>query len=67
MKTPFCLFLSTILSTTTALAERKIIQIGTKPESVCRGFGGKLYVTMPDLDELWYQLNRQPVHALADN
>ena len=46
MKTPFCLFLATILSITTALAERKIIEIGTKPESVCRGFGGKLYVTM---------------------
>ena len=46
MKTPFCLFLATILSITTALAEKKIIEIGTKPESVCRGFGGKLYVTM---------------------
>ena len=46
MKTPSCLFLATILSITTALAERKIIEIGTKPESVCRGFGGKLYVTM---------------------
>ena len=46
MKTPFCLFLATILSITTALAERKIIEIGTKPESVCRGFGGKLYITM---------------------
>jgi hypothetical protein len=21
---------------------------------------------MPDLEELWYQLNRQPVHAFAD-
>ena len=26
--------------------EKKVIEIGTKPESVCRGFGGKLYVTM---------------------
>ncbi len=46
MKTLSCLFLATILSITTALAEKKIIEIGTKPESVCRGFGGKLYVTM---------------------
>ena len=46
MKTPSCLFLATILSITTALAEKKIIEIGTKPESICRGFGGKLYVTM---------------------
>jgi hypothetical protein len=23
-------------------------------------------LTMPDLEELWYDLNRQPVHAFAD-
>ena len=27
-------------------AERKTLEVGTKPESVCRGFNGKLYVTM---------------------
>ena len=46
MKTTFCLFRATILSITAALTERKITEIGTKPESVCRGFGGKLYFTM---------------------
>tara|TARA_Y100000588_G_scaffold383612_1_gene473285 strand:+ start:465 stop:923 length:459 start_codon:yes stop_codon:yes gene_type:complete len=24
------------------------------------------WITMPDLEELWYQLNRQPVHAFSD-
>jgi hypothetical protein len=46
MKSLSCLFLATTLGIATAFAERKIIEIGTKPESVCRGFGGKLYVTM---------------------
>lgn len=27
-------------------AEKKTIEVGTKPESICRGFQGKLYVTM---------------------
>ena len=46
MKTLSCLLLATILSITSAWAEKRVIEIGTKPESVCRGFGGKLYVTM---------------------
>lgn len=32
-------------------AERKTLDVGTKPESVCRGFDGKLYVTMIGGDE----------------
>jgi len=32
-------------------AEAKVLKVGTKPESVCRGFGGKLYVTMINGDE----------------
>ena len=32
-------------------AERKTINVGIKPESVCRGFNGKLYVTMIGGDE----------------
>ena len=31
--------------------EAKVLKVGTKPESVCRGFGGKLYVTMINGDE----------------
>ena len=34
-----------------ASAEPKVLKVGTKPESVCRGFGGKLYVTMINGDE----------------
>ena len=34
-----------------AVAETKVLKVGTKPESVCRGFGGKLYVTMINGDE----------------
>ena len=30
----------------TAHAEHKVLKVGTQPESVCRGFGGKLYVTI---------------------
>lgn len=30
----------------TTLAQRKVIPVGTRPESVARGFGGKLYVTV---------------------
>ena len=29
----------------------KVLEVGTKPESVCKGFGGKLYVTMIGGDE----------------
>jgi len=32
-------------------AEPKVIKVGTKPESVCRGFGDKLYVTIIGGDE----------------
>ena len=31
--------------------EAKTLKVGTKPESVCRGFGGKLYVTMINNEE----------------
>ena len=34
-----------------AAAETKVLKVGTKPESVCRGFGGKLYVTMINGEE----------------
>ena len=46
MKTLSLLLLALALSPFYALGEKKVIEIGTKPESVCRGFGGKLYVTM---------------------
>ena len=40
------------LSNTRLLAEgHKSINVGKNPESVCRGFGGKLYVTMINGDE----------------
>lgn len=32
-------------------AELKVLKVGTKPESVCRGFDDKLYVTMINDDE----------------
>lgn len=51
MKALSLLLLATSLCFTAAAAERKVIEIGTKPESVCRGFGGKLYVTMINGDE----------------
>ena len=34
-----------------AQAEKKVIQVGNQPESVCRGFGGKLYVTIINEDQ----------------
>lgn len=34
-----------------AAAEAKVLKVGTKPESVCRGFDGKLYVTIINGDE----------------
>ncbi len=34
-----------------AQAKAKVLEVGTKPESVCRGFGGKLYVTIIGGDE----------------
>lgn len=41
------------LSVSTGVAQEavKVLEVGTKPESVCRGFGGKLYVTMINGDE----------------
>jgi len=33
------------------LGEAKTLKVGTKPESVCRGFDGKLYVTMINGEE----------------
>ena len=39
------------LTVSTGADEVKILKVGTKPESVCRGFGGKLYVTMINGDE----------------
>ncbi len=38
-----CLFSTSLLCAETPL---KTIKVGEKPESVCRGFGGKLYVTL---------------------
>tara|TARA_Y100000588_G_scaffold316711_1_gene345406 strand:- start:209 stop:1147 length:939 start_codon:yes stop_codon:yes gene_type:complete len=35
----------------TSKAKKKIIEIGTKPESICRGFQDKLFVTMIGGDE----------------
>jgi sugar lactone lactonase YvrE len=34
-----------------AQAEDKVIHVGKQPESVCRGFGGKLYVTIINDDQ----------------
>jgi sugar lactone lactonase YvrE len=39
------------IATTLATAEPRVLEVGTKPESVCRGFGGKLYVTMINGEE----------------
>lgn len=49
MKTIFVFLLSVGVSAALAAAEArgvKTIKVGEKPESVCRGFGGKLYVTI---------------------
>ncbi len=51
MKTLSLLLLATSLCFSAIAADKKVIEIGTKPESVCRGFGGKLYVTMINGDE----------------
>ena len=40
-----------VLQLPVAAAPPKVIKVGTKPESVCRGFGGKLYVTMINGEE----------------
>lgn len=40
------LLISLALLPLLAAAEPKVLEVGVKPESVCRGFGGKLYVTI---------------------
>lgn len=50
----FSLFLVGMLLTSLVSASAavpRVLQVGQKPESVCRGFGGKLYVTMIQGDE----------------
>ena len=51
MKSSTTLLLSLLSTTTFVFGGPKVLDIGTKPESVCRGFGGKLYVTMINGDE----------------
>lgn len=48
-----CLLLSFVICaiSSTDAAELKVLKVGTKPESVCRGFGGKLYVTVINGEE----------------
>jgi hypothetical protein len=40
-----------LLLPTVLHAEPRVLKVGTKPESVCRGFEGKLYVTVINGDE----------------
>ena len=51
MKKSTSLLLSFLFLTNFSFGAKKVIEIGEKPESVCRGFGGKLYVTMINGDE----------------
>lgn len=51
MKNLVCLFFALSLAPIHSFADNKVIEVGTKPESVCRGFGGKLYVTMINGDK----------------
>ncbi len=44
-------FASSVQAQTTADSPLKTIAVGSNPESVCRGFGDKLYVTMINEDE----------------
>jgi len=48
-----CLLLSFVICaiSSTDAAELKVLKVGTKPESVCRGFDDKLYVTMINEEE----------------
>lgn len=46
-----CLALSVVSSGLFAADPPKTIKVGENPESVCRGFGGKLYVTMINGEE----------------
>lgn len=48
---PACCCLVFLLTSFLSAAETKTLEVGTKPESVCRGFGGKLYVTMIEGEE----------------
>ena len=47
----FCVALSLVSGGLLHAQSPKTIKVGEKPESVCRGFGGKLYVTMINGDE----------------
>jgi sugar lactone lactonase YvrE len=46
-----CLAVLGLISSLVFAEAPKSIDVGTKPESVCRGFGGKLYVTMINGEE----------------
>ena len=46
MKSCTNLLLAFLSTSVLSFGGPKVLEIGTKPESVCRGFGGKLYVTM---------------------
>ena len=50
---PTCLLLSIVICAigSADAAELKVLKVGTKPESVCRGFDDKLYVTMINGEE----------------
>lgn len=51
MKTTLALLTICLLTQSLHAEEPRVIKVGTKPESVCRGFGGKLYVTMINGEE----------------
>ena len=46
-----CLLLSLLSTSIQAKDCGKVLEVGKKPESVCKGFGGKLYVTIIGGDE----------------
>lgn len=46
-----CLIMSLVSAETVSAASPKTIPVGQNPESVCRGFDGKLYVTMINGEE----------------
>ena len=50
---PTCLLLLFVMCAigSTDAAELKVLKVGIKPESVCRGFDDKLYVTMINGEE----------------
>ena len=51
MKITKAFFIAISLGLVVSTEAAKVIKVGTKPESVCRGFGGKLYVTMINGEE----------------